>query len=75
MIKKLTRHGNSMALVIDKPILEILNIAPGTPLKITTDGRSLTITPSRQGDRASALTYFLKNVGPAHTRAFDALND
>ena len=75
MIKKLTRHGNSLALVIDKPILEILNISPGTPLKITTDGRSLTITPSRQGDRASSLAYFLKTVGPAHAKAFDSLND
>jgi hypothetical protein len=64
-----------LALVIDKPILEILNIAPDTPLKITTDGRSLTITPSRRGDRASALTYFLKTAGAEHGKAFDALGD
>jgi antitoxin MazE len=75
MIKKLTRHGNSLALVIDKPILEILNIAADTPLHISTDGRSLTITPSRQGDRASALAYFLKSAGPGLSRAFDELGD
>jgi hypothetical protein len=28
MIKKLTRHGNSWALVIDKPVLELLDIDP-----------------------------------------------
>ncbi len=33
MIKKLTRHGNSMALVIDKPILELLHIERDTPLE------------------------------------------
>lgn len=75
MIKKLTRHGNSLALVIDKPILEILNIAPDTPLHITTDGRSLTITPSRRGDRGSALSYFLKTIGPNYSEAFNSLGD
>ncbi len=75
MIKKLTRHGNSLALVIDKPILELLNISADTPLQITTDGRSLTITPSRQGDRRSALAYFLKTAGLRHGRALDTLDD
>jgi antitoxin component of MazEF toxin-antitoxin module len=47
VIKKLTRHGNSLALVIDKPILELLKITRDTPLEITTDGQTLTISPSR----------------------------
>ncbi|KMY68601.1 AbrB family transcriptional regulator [Desulfocarbo indianensis] len=75
MIKKLTRHGNSMALVIDKPILELLNISSETPLEITTDGRSLTITPSRRGDRAASLAYFLKSSGPLYREAFETLGD
>jgi antitoxin MazE len=41
MIKKLARHGNSLALVIEKEILEILNIDAETPLEISTDGASL----------------------------------
>lgn len=45
MQKTLTRHGNSYALVIEKPILELLNINPETPLEISTDGKVLTITP------------------------------
>ncbi len=32
MIKKLTKHGNSLALVIDRPILDLLRIDPDTPL-------------------------------------------
>jgi antitoxin component of MazEF toxin-antitoxin module len=43
MRKTLTRHGNSVALVIDKPILELLQI--GSEVDITTDGRSLIISP------------------------------
>lgn len=45
MIKRLTALGKSSALIIDKPILELLHITPQTDLQITTDGRTLTITP------------------------------
>ena len=50
MTKKLTKHGNSLALVIDKAILELLDIDADTPLKITTNGRELVIIPT--GDDA-----------------------
>ena len=47
MIKKLTKHGNSYAMVIDKPILELLQAGPETPFEIISDGRSLVLTPVR----------------------------
>lgn len=50
MRKKLTKHGNSLALVIEKPILELLNIGPDTELEITTNGRTLTMGPADHGD-------------------------
>ncbi|NGX55384.1 MAG: hypothetical protein KR126chlam2_01019 [Chlamydiae bacterium] len=44
--KKLTRHGNSLALVIERPILDLLGIDSSTPLTISSpDGCSLVITP------------------------------
>ncbi len=39
MIKKFVKHGNSYALIIDKPIMDLLRITPDTPLEIRTDGR------------------------------------
>ena len=48
MKKKLIKYGNSSALIIDKPILELLDITPETPLKITTDGEVLIIVPIRE---------------------------
>lgn len=45
MPKKLVRHGNSRAIVIDKAILELLKIDDDTELEFTTDGLSLMITP------------------------------
>lgn len=46
MTKRLTRHGNSLALVIERPILELLGIDADTPLSVTTDGRSLVVSPA-----------------------------
>lgn len=45
MVKTLTKHGNSYALIIDRPILDLLKIDEDTPLNITTDGQSLVISP------------------------------
>lgn len=47
MIKTLTKHGNSLALVIDRPILDLLQAKADTPFEIVTDGRSLVLTPVR----------------------------
>lgn len=48
MIKSLKKHGNSMALVIEKPILELLGADASTQFEVTTDGKSLTITPMKR---------------------------
>jgi antitoxin component of MazEF toxin-antitoxin module len=46
MTKTLVKHGNSLALVIDKPILDLLNIDGNTPLTVTTDGKYLLVSPA-----------------------------
>jgi antitoxin component of MazEF toxin-antitoxin module len=46
MKKKLTKHGNSAALIIEKPILDLLHINMDTTLDIQTDGKSLIISPT-----------------------------
>ena len=45
MRKKLVKHGNSLALVIDKPILDLVGITPDTELEIRTNGHDLSIHP------------------------------
>lgn len=44
MLKKLVKYGNSNALVLDKALLELLNIEEGSVVKLRTDGTSLIIT-------------------------------
>ena len=45
MIKTLTSIGNSLGLIIDKPILELLKIDKDTQLEVVTDGQGLIIRP------------------------------
>ncbi len=49
MIKKLQKHGNSMALLIEKPMMEALGIREDTPLQININGQSLVVTPADVG--------------------------
>ncbi len=51
MVKHLTKHGNSLALVIDKPILDLLQIDGDTPLTVTTDGNCLIVSPAQDTER------------------------
>jgi antitoxin component of MazEF toxin-antitoxin module len=51
MVKKLTKHGNSLALVIDRPILDLLRIDPETPLDISTDGERLIVARAEASTR------------------------
>ena len=46
MIKTLTSVGNSLSLIIERPILDLLHIDKDTPLEIHTDGQALIIQPA-----------------------------
>ena len=47
MIKKLSAVGNSLGIIIERPILELLGITRDTPLEIKTDGEALIIRPAK----------------------------
>lgn len=49
MIKTLQRHGNSHALVLDKPIMEMLGVREDTRLQVSVSGGSLIVTPVNVG--------------------------
>ncbi len=69
MVKNLIKHGNSYALVIDKPIMELLQMTPETELEVTTNGDHLVISPVRPKGRQAKLNRILDNInrdfGPA----------
>jgi antitoxin MazE len=51
MQKRLSAIGNSFGIVIEKPILELLDIDRETDLELTTDGERLIIEPIRRRRR------------------------
>ncbi len=73
MIKNLTKHGNSYALVIDKPILELLRATPETPFEIVTDGRSLVLSPLRDPGEEKKFQESLEMVHKRFGRAMKRL--
>jgi antitoxin component of MazEF toxin-antitoxin module len=73
MVKHLTRHGNSAALIIDKAVLELLHIDIKTPLELATDGKSLIISPLRDAKRASRFRAALEAVNRRHATTLKAL--
>jgi antitoxin MazE len=62
MTKTLIKHGNSLALVIDKPILEMLQISADTPLELSTDGDSILVSPVRDKKREKKLRASLDKI-------------
>ncbi len=73
MVKTLTKHGNSLALVIDKPILELIRATADTPFEIITDGRSLVLTPVRDPGEEKKFTDALEMVHKRFGRAMKKL--
>ena len=49
LTRRLVKHGNSYALVIPKPILDLLDIDEHTPLLVTISYRRMSFTPLRRG--------------------------
>ncbi len=76
MIKKLVRHGNSRALIIDKPILELLGADENSEFTITTDGKSLTVTPvnSAEEERRLAFEYAAEEALTRYGSTFERLS-
>ena len=73
MVKYLTTHGNSAALVIDKPIMELLHIDMKTPLEVSTDGKSLVISPVVDTAREKKFRSALSKVADKHAKTFSKL--
>lgn len=75
MIKHSTQHGNSLALIVDKPILDLLRITPRTPLEINTDGRNLIISPVTGKEREKRVNGAMERVHMWFGKMLRALAD
>lgn len=73
MIKKLSKHGNSLALVIDRPILELLGISETSSLEVSTDGETLIVAPVRDKKRRKRFEEALASTNERYGRALKRL--
>jgi antitoxin MazE len=73
MVKKLTKHGNSLALVIDRPILDLLKIEPETLLDVSTDGKQLFIAPAKPSSRRKKFEEAQQTAHKRYGKAFQKL--
>jgi antitoxin MazE len=62
MQKKLVKHGNSMALIIEKPVLDLLGVDAETYFDITTDGQVLVLAPALDPERNKAFHAALEQA-------------
>lgn len=74
MIKRLTRTGNSLAIVLDKPLLEQMGVDENTDLEISTDGHAIVITPVGDETRARKFKKAVERVNEQYEGLFRRLS-
>jgi len=73
MKKKLTRTGNSVALVLDKPILDALGIDENTLVEVSTNGDVLVMTPVRDKAREKKFSKAVEKINRKYAGLFKKL--
>lgn len=73
MVKTLTKTGNSLALVLDRPLLEATGIDATTPLEISTDGDVIVISPQRPAKRTQKLRRVVDRMHERYSGVFRRL--
>jgi antitoxin component of MazEF toxin-antitoxin module len=75
MVKKLIRHGNSAALVIDKPIMEMLHITNETFFELSTDGKNIILSPQNTVTQEIEILESLKNINKKYGNVLKKLGE
>lgn len=55
MTKKLARIGNSVGIVLDRPMLQQLGLEEGSEVEVSTDGSVILLSPRRDKKREARL--------------------
>jgi antitoxin MazE len=73
MRKRLTKTGNSLALVLDRPLLKATGIDATTTVEVSTDGDVIVVTPVRAKKRTAKLTAALDEINARYAGVFKRL--
>ena len=75
MIKKLTRTGNSIAVVLDKPLLEELGLDENSEVEVSTNGQIIVITPKRDSARDRKFRKAVDKINRKYAGLFKRLSE
>ena len=73
MTKTLTPMGDSLGLILDKPLLEMMHLGADTPLDVETDGEVLIIRRAQDTDRRSRVRKATEKMMDAHAQTLRKL--
>jgi antitoxin component of MazEF toxin-antitoxin module len=73
MVKRLTKTGNSLALVLDRPLLDAAGIDVETPLEVSTDGDVILISPVRDPRRLAKFKAGVEAINRRYSGVFRRL--
>jgi len=75
MVKKLIQHGNSAALILDKPILDLLDLNLDSSLEITTDGKNIIISPQSDSRKEKDIIASLERINKRYAKTLKRLGE
>jgi antitoxin component of MazEF toxin-antitoxin module len=75
MVKRLIQHGNSVALVIDKPIMEMLKITNETTFELSTDGKNLILSPQIEHSQEMNILDSLEKINKKYGAVLKRLGE
>lgn len=75
MMKKLTRTGNSIAVVLDKPLLEELGLDENSEVEVSTNGQIIVITPKRTSARERRFRNAADKINRKYAGLFKRLSE
>ena len=73
MEKRLTKTGNSLALVLDRELLDRTGISADTVLDVSSDGDVIVISPRRPKGRAEKLRKAMDRADERYAGVFRRL--
>ena len=75
MQKRLTKIGNSLGIILDRPLLERLGVDADTDLEVSSDGSVILIAPVRSKKRDAKLKRVSDRVFDSYAGAFKKLSE
>lgn len=68
-----TRHGDDWVIVVNRSLLDLLQIEGEATLDVTTDGQSLVLTPEQTPERRAAFLASVEEMDRQYGSVFKRL--